>query len=195
LMGCYPALRQIEANQLALQMQGADADNVEADLREITELAARSEVAAPSAVEALETGREDVDELAEKIELAASDSIRAGYFVKKGELIAKRLLNTRNFVGETLRRAGSKVAEVTRESLAETEKAIPRGVGKGVEEVVSGGIKAGAALLVASMIDPLTGLAVFVGSLSPFAKRAKDIAERVDELAGDSEKSDETLDV
>jgi hypothetical protein len=49
--------------------------------------------------------------------------------------------------------------------------------------------------LVASIAGPIAGLAVFVGSLSPFAKRAKDITEQIDDPPDDPQKSDETLDV
>jgi hypothetical protein len=96
LVDCYPGIRQITANRLALDMQAEQAPEVEIAIHEITEIARRSPAVGPSAPAALDTGREDVRDLTERLERETNQARAADYIATRGQIVASRLLDATN---------------------------------------------------------------------------------------------------
>ena len=134
-----------------------------------------------------------MEEINRTVETASDEVVRAAAIEQRAQIVSLQVLDYRNFVsaviqpmasvGGGLRRLGSGVSKVAEKSAKEAADAIPRGVGRGVEETVRGLIKGGAATLVGSIFGPLAGLAVLVGSLRPLAQKAEEIKKALEEEA------------
>ncbi|MDH3739454.1 MAG: hypothetical protein OER92_09685, partial [Alphaproteobacteria bacterium] len=180
LTACYPVIQTLEANRLAIDLQSSDAVAVESSLREIEDVATASEIAGESVVEALAIGREDVDVLSEKAEQSVSHPVRATYIEERGKLVAQRVLNVKNFVGEVLKMAGSEVSGLVGDSWTAARRGIPKGIEEGSKDIAKAGLKGGAIYLAFKLLGPLGGLSALVVMFQPFAKRAEKIAEEAE---------------
>lgn len=66
LVDCYPGVRAINANRLALALQAEQALQAEAELRKISAVARANPAVGPSAIPAFDAGRDEVDDLSAK---------------------------------------------------------------------------------------------------------------------------------
>jgi hypothetical protein len=82
-----------------------------------------------------------------------------------------------------IRRAASDLGQIGAEIWNEAKKAIPKGVGKGVEKGTIGLVVGGFATLAALLGGPLAGLAVLTASFRPLSNKADEIAQRLGEDA------------
>ncbi|MDH3739766.1 MAG: hypothetical protein OER92_11275, partial [Alphaproteobacteria bacterium] len=186
LTACYPIIQTLEANRLAIELQSADAVAVESSLREIEDVATASEIAGESVVVALATGREDVDMLSEKAEQTSVHSVRATYIEERGKLVAQRVLNFKNLIGEVLKTAGSQVSGLVGDSWSAARRGIPKGIEEGSKDVAKAGVKGCAVYLAFKLLGPLVGLSALVVLFQPFAKRAEKIAEEAENKKAES---------
>jgi hypothetical protein len=85
------------------------------------------------------------------------------------------LLDYRNFAARVLHKMAVDLSEAGEKSWDEALKAVPKGVGKGVEKATSGLVLGGITILVASMAGWLSGLAVLIASFRPLADKAREI--------------------
>lgn len=177
----YPIVRKIEAERLALAIQGDRTllVAIQAETAEIKVAAASSEAVTNNAVAALQENDAEIEE-ASALEVRAS-------------LIADQLLIVRNFVSEILRavrdygteavakmtpslkQASSDLKEVGTEIWEEVRQNLPRGVGKAAR-VLPLVILVG---LLAKISLPVAGLATLVGGFKPIAKAIKQLKNPV----------------
>ena len=87
------------------------------------------------------------------------------------------LLDYRNFAARVLHKMASDVGDAGAKSWDEALKAVPKGVGKGVEKATSGLVVGGVTILVGSIAGWLSGLAVLVASFRPLAEKAQEIEQ------------------
>jgi hypothetical protein len=172
LLAVFPAVREIEAEQLALAVQrnAQSIKNIRRNSEAIQEAAAASDGVAERAAAALKEHDPD-------IESARSQVVRA-------RLVAAQLLVIRNFgsevvnaaraksqaastrLGPPLRRAGKELSELGGESWKEFKENFPRGVGI-VGRLIPTGIFIG---LAATIAGPVAGLAALSGGFKELAK-------------------------
>jgi len=176
LLAAFPYIREIEAEQIALHLQ-RDPKVIKGIQRETDSIklaAADSGAATGNAVKALHEHDADIAE-------ARNNTVRA-------RLLADHLLVVRNFIGETLHGAreamrpaaqtvgqglatvGNELKDVGKESWKEIKKEIPKAAGMLP--------RAALFILLASVVHPTAGLAVFAKSFSHLAKAAKKLARR-----------------
>ncbi|WP_223477216.1 hypothetical protein [Oricola indica] len=163
LLGCFPVVRDIEAEVLALDLAGADLDAVKSGLDDVLDIIGEADdLADESAIAALHTMEEISSE-------AASGSVRE-------KRTAEYALVVRNVASVVLREArryaGDAAGSVRKGSLA--------GLEKGTEAAV----KAGLAYLAANLAGPVVGLGMFIASFAPLGRAAKTIAENQSDTAG-----------
>jgi len=172
LMAAFPAVREIEAEQLALAVQ-RDPQVIKTIQREtgaIKAAAAAAEAVTANAVNALK--EHDAD-----IAAARNNTIRA-------RLLGDQLLVVRNFVGEAiravraggsavaaaagpgLRHAGSELKGLGGDSWEEIRRGLPKGIGAAARALPIVGL----AGLLTAIAGPVGGLAALSGSFRPLAK-------------------------
>jgi hypothetical protein len=185
LVDCYPGIRTINANRLALNMQAEDAGSVEASIEAISDLAKASGVPSRFAAAALDMGRDEVSDLDEKIERETNPARVADYIRTRGDLVAARLLNMTNAVSAVLQKAGTELGGIAGDTWKEIRKTLPKavanGVAKGTEAAVKTTIeKAPAVGLAYLIVGPWGAVAALVPSLRRHARKAEEIKDRVE---------------
>jgi hypothetical protein len=191
LVDCYPGIRQINANRLALDMQAEQAPEVDTAIDEITEIARRSPAVGPSAPAALDTGRDDVRDLTEKLERETNLARAADYIATRGQIVASRLLDATNFASATLQSVGSELSGISADTWKEVRKSLPKAVGtglsKGTEKALESLVEKGPIVALAYWLaGPLAALAVLVPRLKGHAQKANEIKDKVEKkLDGD----------
>jgi hypothetical protein len=192
LVDCYPGVRRINANRLALNMQAENAGDVEAAIQDIAELAKASAIAARSARVALDEGRDEVRDLNEKLSRESNNPLRvADYIRTRGEVVASRLLDTTNLVSAVLQKAGGEIGGIAGDTWREIRKTLPkaaaRGIGKGTEKVLQASIEKAPSVILAYLIaGPWAAVAVLVPRLRGHAKKAEEIRHKVDDELDDA---------
>lgn len=158
VMTVFPIVREIEAEQLALEVQrdGHAIQTIQRHTNTIKGVAATSDEVTAAAAAALKA--QDAD-----IATARTPVVRA-------RLVADQLLVVRNFVGEVVRivRTGAKRA-ATSPALQRAGSEFNDGLSQGSK--LTGGMLpvVGAGLLI-GLIDPVAGLAAFVGGFKLLGK-------------------------
>jgi hypothetical protein len=185
LVDCYPGIRQINANRLALDMQAEQAPEVEIAIDEITEIARRSPAVGPSAPAALDTGREDVRDLTEKLDRETNLARAADYIATRGQIVASRLLDATNFASATLQSVGSELSGISSDTWKEVRKSLPKAVGsglsKGTEKALESLVEKGPIVALAYWLaGPLAALAVLVPRLKGHAHKANEVKDKVE---------------
>ncbi|MDB2439647.1 hypothetical protein N9W89_13120 [Hellea sp.] len=171
--GMFPELQKVQANQLALELQNTDVDEINKNLDEISTFAKQSKFVGVSAVKALESGAEELSVLNKKLDITYNLDQRATLIETQARVTAHRVVNNRNFFAKALDEAKDITGGVY--------GAAKKGLNKGVEGAVAGSIKGGLALLVASLVGPIAGLAVLIASFAPIDKKSKEIESSIEE--------------
>lgn len=171
--GMFPELQKVQANQLALQLQNTDIAEINRNLDEISVFAKQSEFVGVSAIDALESGSDELNILNKKLDLTFNMQQRATLIETQAQVTAHRVVNNRNFFAKAL----DEVKDVTGSAYVAAKK----GLNKGIEGAVSGGVKGGIAILVGSLTGPLGGLAVLIASFGPIAKKSEEIEGTLEE--------------
>jgi hypothetical protein len=192
LVQCFPGIRQISANRLALDMQTDRANEVEAVIQEVAELARKNAGVGPSTPAALDTGRDEVEDVSEKLASETSLERIADYIATRGDIVASRLLNATNFISATLQGAGRELAGISSDTWKEIRKTLPkataRGVSKGTEKAVEILVEKGTNFAIVGLAyvvaGPLGALAVLVPRLRGHAKKAEEIKDEVKKALG-----------
>lgn len=184
LVDCYPGIRQINANRLALDMQSADAPEIESNIEKIADLARHSPVVGRSASAALDIGRDDVRDLTEKLDRETSSLRTADYVATLGQIVASRLLDATNFASSTLQNVGSELSAISADTWKEIRKSLPKSVGrglsKGTEQALETLVARGPlAVLAYHLGGPLAALAVLVPRLKAHAQKADEIKSEI----------------
>lgn len=185
LVDCYPGIRTINANRLALNMQAEDAGSVEASIEVISDLAKASGIPSRSATDALDMGRDEVRDLDEKIERETNLARVADYIRTRGDLVGARLLNVTNAVSAVLQKAGGEVGGIAGDTWKEIRKELPKAAAKGVAKGTQSALKttiekAPAVLLAYFIAGPWGAIAVLVPSLRRHAQKAEEIKNKVE---------------
>ena len=162
-------------------------------MAELSKDAAKSDYVASSAVEALRTGQDAVDQLTEAIETVRSSHGEIAHAIQaRSKLVGQKLLDYRNFVASALRYAGSGIGrgaaatasglgKFSKETLREVgergPKAIGKGVAKGLEKSSEVAVKVGLAALVSSIAGAVAGVGMFVASFTSLGTKAAEMEE------------------
>jgi hypothetical protein len=160
----FPEIMKIEAAKLALRLASDDAVVANAELEAISSLARHEEVVAASAQDALDEAAEEIQEQSVIIEESTDDSEVAKAIEVRSNLVAQRLIHTRNLTARALTALGKRTAA-----------AAGKGYDKFVEGTVDGAGKAAIAYFVAQLADPMAALAFIVSSLRPFANKTEQV--------------------
>ena len=182
LIVMYPDLRAIEEARLSLELTGVA--GLREDLEAIAAAAAESPVVSAEAVEALTEMTAEAAASALDTPLTIEPSWRRASETKATVSIGLQLLTVRNFCAAVLKSVGREVAAVAAESAREARAAIPRGVGSGVERVVSGSVVLALVSVVAALAGPLAGIAALAVTFRPLAERAKKIRDAIEPEGG-----------
>lgn len=162
LLGCFPAIRELEAEVLAMDLTGADLDVVKSELDKIANSVESVDgLADESAVDALET-----------MESLASEGAPR---IVKEKRTAEYALVVRNVASVVLRES----RRFAFDAAGSVRKGSLTGLEKGAEAVV----KTMFAAAIGNMAGPLAAVGVFVASFIPLGKSAKTLKK-------DDEKSD-----
>lgn len=188
LVDCYPGIRTINANRLALAMQAEQAPEVEAELRHLSVLAQGKTVVGDSTRAALDAGRDEVDDLSTKIERETDLVLTADWIKARGEAVAARLSDGTNFMSAVLTKAGTELGGLSADTWKEIRKTLPnataRGIAKGTEKALEEGLstlgKMPAVALAYCIAGPLGALAVLVPRLGAHKKKADEIKAQVE---------------
>lgn len=181
LLTQFPAIRQIDAQREALRFQ-ADANTLIAFQTHVTAIAAaaaQSDVVDPTSVDALWEGSSQIELLSQLADSAFEEDERALAIEKRAQIAGFQALDLRNFSSAPLKKLTEEVGPVGSATWDEIKKAIPRGVGAGVEGAVSGSVKVGAAALIAAIAGPLVGIGALIASFAPIGRRAKEIEHQI----------------
>lgn len=173
----YPDLRAIEDARLALEV--TQPESVQSEIDAIVAAAAASPVVGDGAIEALQ---ELVSFASIKVDdaLALDARVMRVHRDKVEVGVGLQLLSIRNFCAAALKVAARETKAVGRDTLKEVRTAIPRGVGDGVQKVISGSIVLGLAALVGAIAGPLMGIAALAASFRPIAARAVQIKDALE---------------
>jgi hypothetical protein len=192
LVDCYSGVRAINANRIALGMQAEFASQVEVELNKVAALANDSLLIADSAREALESGRDEVNDLTIKIERETNLANAANYIKARGEAVAARLSDAVNFMSATIQQGALELKGLSDDTWREIRKQLPkaaaRGVAKATEEAAGETVAAliklpiiGLAYLIAG---PLGALTVLVPRLSPHRRKALQLNQKIENAIG-----------
>jgi hypothetical protein len=184
LVDCYPGIRQINANRLALDMQAEQAPEVEIVVEKITEIARMSAAVGPSGSVALDTGRDEVRDLTEKLDRETNLARAADYIATRGQIVASRLLDATNFVSATLQSVGSELSGISSDTWKEVRKSLPKAVGRGLsngtEKALETLVEKGPMVALAYwLVGPLAALAILVPRLKGHARKADEIKDEI----------------
>jgi hypothetical protein len=181
LVACYPGIRRVSANRLALDMQAEAADQVEGTLGEVRRLASASHIISPSSPVALDTGGDELVGINKKLSYETNASRIAAYIEARGKVVASRLLDATNFVSAVLQRGGGELSGLSKDTWSEIRKSFPKaaaqGVAKGTEAVIE---KAPVVALAYAIAGPWAALAALVPRLSGHARKASEIKDKIE---------------
>jgi hypothetical protein len=185
LVDCYPGIRQINANRLALDMQAVQAPEVESAVEKITEIARLSPAVGSSCPTALETGRDEVRDLSEKLDRETNLTRAADYIATRGQIVASRLLDATNFVSAALQSVGSELSGISSDTWKEVRKSLPKAVGRGLssgtEKALESLVEKGPMVALAYwLFGPIAALAILVPRLKGHAHKAKEVKDEIE---------------
>jgi hypothetical protein len=170
LMAIFPVIREIEAERVALAIQG-DANTLDAittNINAIKEIASNSDIVTQAAVDALKENDTEIRD-------ARGIAIQA-------RLVADQLLVTRNFVGGAAlfarqalltgtRRIASELGELGSKSWEEVKENLPSGIGAASRALPLVALIA----LLASISPPVAGIAGAAAAFGPLSRALKKI--------------------
>ena len=152
LLGCFPAIRELEAEVLAMDLTGADLEFVKSELDKIANAVEGVDgLADESAVNALET-----------MEGLASEGATR---IVKEKRTAEYALVVRN--------VASVVVRESRRFAVDAAGSVRKGSLTGLEKGTEAAVKTMFAAAIGSMAGPLAAVGVFVASFIPLGKSAK----------------------
>lgn len=178
LIVLYPDLRAIEDARLSLELSSVA--GVREELAAIADAAGQSPVVSAEVIEALTEMTAESDAAAFDVPLTLEPSWRRAQEKRSTVSIGLQLLTVRNFCAAALKSISREVGSLAADSAREARAAIPRGVGAGVERVVSGSIVLALVTMVAALAGPLAGLAAMAVTFRPLAERAKKIRDAIE---------------
>jgi len=191
LKSCYPAITRLEAARVAQDLLSKDVTAALEHMAEIRDAAAASDIVDSSAVEALKVGESEIEHANEVIaDKAVGDNARVMATEKRAETAAQMLLDHRNFVASVLRTASDLltkakgpstavakgIAAVTSQSLQQFAKKAP---GPLSDTMVATAVGA----LAGFVLGPAAGLAAFLATYKPLAKKGTQLAKAAAGLA------------
>ena len=142
-------------------------DDVRGYLDDVIKITENSECVDETAQQALKEPISAIESIEAAIKDARTDGARAVGIAKRAEAVSQSLLEVRNFsVAALMSNAVKKVGE-------SAWRGALKGVETGTEKVVSTAIVTGSAVLVAKLVSSWAGLALFVGSFGPLAKKGE----------------------
>lgn len=159
LQACYPIIREIEAEALALKLQSANVELVEQNLRLISEAARRTDAVA--------------DETKDDLAALEPDIAAAPNRIVKTRQVADDALIKSNFVAAVLRpladRAKAEAQDLGRLTLKGSKEGIKTGLEKAARAATLGSLTALAGLI----LGPLGVLGMTVGVFAPASESVK----------------------
>ncbi|VAW23073.1 hypothetical protein MNBD_ALPHA12-1476, partial [hydrothermal vent metagenome] len=171
-LGMDPFVQKIQANAMALEIQGKNASKINLWLVKIEKIASESVFVDSSVEQALAEGKTSV-EADEQIVRSSNDHKKTSEAIERqANQTALRVMTTRNFVARIIR---------------SIQDGIVGGTEAGVKGAVSGGIRTGFAVLVGSIAGPFAGVAMFVASVRPIAEKASEISKLETDDADETE--------
>lgn len=177
LIVLYPNLRAIEDARLALEI--SQPESIRPQIAAIVEAATASAVVGDDAQNALQQLIQETSPTADDA-LAFSPQAVEAYRTKSGVGVGLQLLSIRNFCAAALKAIVTEAKGIGKESVKEARLAIPRGVGEGVQKVVSGSIVLALVTLVSAIAGPLLGIAALAATFRPIAARAEQIRKAIE---------------
>ena len=171
LMGCFPQIAEIEAERLSQRLKDADVPSVIDLLNRIRQVAEDNEVVAPSAVEALGFGDEEISHDNGIIDSMASAPARSAAIKARDRTVGYMLLVYRNFVAGSVKVAGE-LSGLGSDTWVRFRKKAP-------EHISSAVISLSISVLVNALLGPTAALSAFVLSFRPLHERARKIASKI----------------
>jgi hypothetical protein len=191
LKSCYPAITRLEAVRLSQHLLTRDVDAALDQMLLIRAAAAEAENVAESAGLALGAGEVEILHTADIIsDLHASGTARAAAVEKRAEIAAQMLLDHRNFVASVISTTADLI-EKAKAPLLATAKGIgvvsartaKHFVKKAPDPLSDAAVAVAVGALAGSVLGPTAGLAGFLASYRPLAKKGAVVAQRAKELA------------
>lgn len=186
-LATLPGISQIDAGRQALQMQ-SEPQNIKIlqdQIVKIADISRNSGAVSEDALGAILEGTREVSLLDEVIRATPNEAVRAKAIQRQASLAGLQALNIRNYAAAPIRFLLKEIGPVASDSWKAAKVAVPKGVGTGVEGLVSGGIRSAPALLVASLAGPLSGLIVLAATFAPLARLAAKVSNEVESNSED----------
>jgi Leucine-rich repeat (LRR) protein len=191
LKSCYPAITRLEAARVAQDLLTKDVGATLQHMVAIRDVAAASDIVDSSAVEALKVGEPEIEHANEIIEdKEIGEAARVVAMEKRAETAAQMLLDHRNFVASVLKTA-SNLYDRTRPAAAAIAKGVAKIASKTGRDVVKKApgplsdaiVATGVGALAGAVLGPTVGLAAFLATYKPLAKKASQFVKAATVLA------------
>ncbi len=197
LKSCYPGITRLEAARVAQDLLTKDVGTTLQRMSEMRDVAAASDIVDPSAVEALKLGEPEIAHANDIIaDRTVDEAARVVATEKRAETAAQMLLDHRNFVASVFKTASE---------LMQKSKDVRTAVGTGLAGVASQTFKqftkkapgplsdvmvaAAVGTLAGLVLGPTAGLAAFLSTYKPLAKKGAQLAKAAAELAKSQSRS------
>jgi hypothetical protein len=192
LVDCYPGIRRIQANRLALGLQTVDAVKTDAHLRELADAVRDSPDVDESAVEALETGTADVDAINKKLERVVSPDVAAEYIEARAEIVGSRLRDAGNFVSQVVQTGSAELGGLSVDVWRKIRRHLPATTGRFVQNDLAA---VATVVLVYALCGPAVAIAAVVARMEGHAQAVKSLKGWIDrklDEAGEDDDAPET---
>jgi Leucine-rich repeat (LRR) protein len=191
LKGCYPALTRLEAARVAQDLLTKDVGATLEQMSEIRDVAAAAEIVDPSAVEALKVGEPEIEHANDIIaDKEVADAVRVVATEKRAEIAAQMLLDHRNFVASVLKTAAGLLEKTKGPSAAVAKglagvasKTLKQFEKKAPEPLSDAMVATAVGALAGLVLGPTVGLAAFLATYKPLAKKGAQLAKAATNLA------------
>ena len=155
-----PNLIKLETNRLALSLATTDSVAMNVKIEELSVAASRSVLLSVSAKEAVAEGRDEFERFQQSINPSSTTMEVATAKEAQAAIVAQRAMVVRNLVVRPLKFVADKTVA---------------GIGCGIEKSAEALTISAISALMASIAGPLMGMAVFIASFRPLARKAEDV--------------------
>ncbi|WP_373502339.1 hypothetical protein [Aestuariivirga sp.] len=158
-----PNVVALETNRIALQLAEGDAVAVNEEVENLIRAVAGNDIVSDAAEEALADGRDEFNRFQSIIEETDNTSAIAAAKKEQASAVAQRSMTVRNFVVRPLRFVADNAAA---------------GIGQGIQKSAEAATVAGISLLMTQIAGPIAGIATYIASFRPLAKKADEVGQR-----------------